>query len=248
MDRNVLLAGVRFALIKMDCSTGRDWTENAERCFPMQLCRLTALIVVFAYGGATQVHAGLVSYADFASWSAAVSDFETVTIPDLPNVYTPFPPFGPVFTTFTTENVTFSIRGFSSIWFDPPGLMVPGVGVGTTLTEITFPHAVTAFSMEFVAQDGWPVDVLLSNNAGLTLNPWGTVQPVYYLGVTDTAPFDTVLIQSDETILQLWNFAYAPPPAVTEPTAVPEPASLTLMAGLGIVGLVCGQFRRRRLP
>lgn len=215
----------------------------------MHVCRLTALIVVFAFSGVTQAYGGLVSYADFASWSTAVGDFETVTIPDLPTVLSPYPDHkGPVSTTFTTENVTFSVHAFGLINIDPFLLEVPGGGYGTTFTEIKFPHLVTAFSMEFEAQDGFPVYVLFSNNAGLTLNPWGTVQPKNYLGVTDTAPFDTVLIQSDETILALWNFAYAPPPDVTEPTAVPEPASLTLMGGLAIVGLVFGRMRRGRLP
>jgi hypothetical protein len=101
---------------------------------------------------------------------------------------------------------------------------------------ITLPNAVTAAAFDFFTINSEPITFTLSNGASFMVTTPGSHGGAF-IGVTSSTPFDSVeLSQPIGDALALEDFTFG--------TAVPEPASVTLVA-VGGLGVVCFGRRKR---
>jgi len=204
------------------------------------------LAAAFALLGATAANAGVTLFPDFASWSAAVSDVVTVTIPDPSPAADIFIGSGDASVTY--DSVTFSQSGALSngnffnvgVLFsgDPAVLSSQEQTTGVPNILITLPEAVTSLSFSYGTFDGSGVSFLLSNGYTTTLGSTGSgyVVPDFF-GITDTVPFTTVLLTTSSTeVLNLNNVAYG--------STIPE-ASTWVMMVAGFAALGFASYRRK---
>jgi hypothetical protein len=206
--------------------------------------------IVFLVAGATLIvgaipaHAAIVAYADLASWSAAAGSFNTVTVPDPGPSGSQTEPiggfnFGGMNFTNPVGNNNLFIVG-PSFGANPPVLSDQAVNQGDTLSIlITLPSFVTAFALDYGTFGGSNVAFTLSNADSVTLGsvPGGYGTPSFF-GVTDTTPFETILLESTETGFGGMHVNNLRGAGIGQPAAVPEPLSLLLIsAGLGLIAV-----------
>jgi hypothetical protein len=201
---------------------------------------------------APAARAGLITYPNSASWTAAVSGVTNVGIPDPSPLG--FINFGTGTASVTYGSLTFSTSaGLSNGTFynigpvnsgDPAVLSSQLETTGTPNILVTFPSPVTAFSLDYGTFQGSSVTFALSNgdsfSQGSAANNNYTVPN--FVGVTDTTPFTSVLLTTSDpgrnNPLNINNVSFA------SIAVVPEPASLLLL-GLGAVGLIALTRRRK---
>jgi hypothetical protein len=199
-------------------------------------------------------HASLLTYPNSASWTAAVSGVTNVSIPDPGGTGSLFIGAGNASVTYGgvafSTSATLSNGDFFAIGpgFDssanPPILSSQQETTGTPNILVTFPSAVTAFSLDYGTFQGASVNFTLSN--GDTFSQGSTAIHNYsvpdFVGVTDTTPFTSVLITTTDpglnNPLDLNNVSFG------SLAVVPEPASLAL-AIIAAAGLVAALRRRR---
>jgi hypothetical protein len=216
-----------------------------KRYFPNLSMPVLALTLLL---GARSASAGVTTYPDFPSWSAAVSGVTTVTIPDpspAPDIF-----IGNGNASITYGSLTFSqSASLSNGNFFNVGMLFSGdpavlssqeqtVGVANIL--ITFPNPVTAFAFNYGTFDGSGVTFLLSNGDTFTQGSTGSGYAVPdFVGATDTTSFTSVLVTSPDYVLNLNNVSYG------SLATVPEPASLSLLS-IGIAGIVGYRSLRKK--
>jgi hypothetical protein len=207
----------------------------------------SCLAVLALFATSSTARAGLVTYSSMSSWEGAVSGVTTVTIPNLA-------PDSFVFYGSGTASVTYSPLVFSTSaslgngnffnvgmgYFGAPAAVlsdqVATVGVENIL--ITFPTAVTGFALNFGTFNGSNVTFTVSNGDSVTEGTTGSDYAVpQFLGATDTTPFTSVLVTSPDYVLNINNVSFG--------SAIPEPASVTLLAA-GTAALGGAAWRRRR--
>jgi hypothetical protein len=209
------------------------------------------VVAVFAVAflGATPSHAATVTYADFASWSAAVSGVTTVTIPEPLDTVNLFDFFGSGTASVTYSGVVFSTSallsdgrffnvgtGFSGSPAAVLSSQEQTTGVANIL--ISLPGNVTGFALDYGTWTGSSVTFTLSNGDIVIQGSTGSGGYAVpdFLGVTDNTPFDSVLVTSPDRALDLNNVSFGG-------TGVPEPAAWLLLT-TGLAGLL-GYGRRR---
>jgi len=203
-----------------------------------------ALIVAIVCLSGVPARAGAVTYTDYGGWSAAMSGTITnVTIPDPGAAEVTY--FGHGDASVTYAGVTFSTSSVlgNGYFFDVGTLLSGGPAVlssqqettGVANIQTTLPGDVTGFALNYGTSNGSGVTFLLSNGDTVTLGSTGSGYSVpNFFGITDTTPFDSVLMTSPDWVLNLNNVSYG--------TTIPEPATWLLLSG----GLAVAAVLRRR--
>lgn len=204
-----------------------------------------AALLLFA--GTVNAGAGLVTYADFSSWSAAVPGYNSLAIPDPASGNDPGYDYlgsgtasvsygGVLFATNLAlgngdfYNIGPTYVGSNSL-ISVLSSQQQSVGVANFLITLAAP--VQAFALNFDTFFGTDVKFTLSNGETLTLPSVGNAYDLKsFFGVTDDTPFKTILLTSPDQALNLnaLNFGAAVSP-------VPEPATWVMLL-LGFVGIV----------
>jgi hypothetical protein len=201
-----------------------------------------AAILAFLIVGATCSYGGIVTFPDFSSWEAAVTNVTTVTIPEPSDDYYDYFGTGSGSVTYSgvlfSSSATLSNGNFFNIGTlfseDPAVLSSQEQSTGVANILITFPVEVTGFALYYGTFNGSDVTFTLSNGDSVTQGSTGSGYAVPdFVGVTD-APFSMVLVTSPDYGMNLNDVSYS--------SAVPEPAAgLLLMSGLAGLSL----WRRR---
>jgi hypothetical protein len=198
--------------------------------------------------GAVPAFAGLTTYPDQASWTAAVSGVTTVTIPDVGGFGSQY--FGTGDASVTYGGVVFSASSalgngdlfnvspeFSTA---PPVVSDQQATSGLENILITFPTPVSAFALNYGTFGGSAVTFTLSNGDTFAQGSTGSGYFVPdFAGATDNS-FTSVLLTSPDYVLNVNNVSYANANATT-----PEPSFYAALA-VGLIGLAFFQRRRRR--
>lgn len=211
-----------------------------------------ALAAVLLLAGTVNAGAAAVFYTDLGSWNAAVPSSSAVTIPE--------PASG--FEYFDTgavkyEGITFSTSAKLSNGFlfnvgqaftgSPAVLSSQQQSVGLANILITLAAPVKAFALGFDTYDGVDdfvfngavVSFTLSNGKKLSLNSLGYAYDLTgFFGVVDDGAFNTILITSDASALNINDLKLG---AAVAP--IPEPATWVLLV-LGFLGI--GVYGARR--
>ncbi len=214
---------------------------------------------------AATADAGLVIYTNSAAWNADVTGVSTVSIPD-PGAGDGKGPLGTDVLGVGDASVTFGSDIFSTssslgnaILFNigtqfsgSPAVLSSqatdsGSG-GQSNLLITFAGNETAFGLNFGSLFGDTVTFTLSNGDSFTETPpsnydysipgSGYAVPTF-AGVTDTNPFNSVLLTTSSDVIDTVNVNN-----VSTATAVPEPTTFALL-GFGGIGLAIRAYRRR---
>ena len=206
-----------------------------------------AAILAAAFGSATPSFAGVVTYSDFASWSAATVGVTTnVTIPDpAPLAYIGF---GSGTASVTYSGVVFAtdIGLGNSLFFNvgseyttvPAVLSSQVASFGVENILITLPGQMTGFALSYGTFDGSNVTFTLSNGEVFTQTSSGSGYATKdFFGVTDTTVFQSVLVTSPDFVLNINNPSF---------TNAPEP-NVWFLFTTGITGLIGYGRRRKRI-
>jgi hypothetical protein len=195
-----------------------------------------------------------ITYTDFASWAAADPGYLTVTVPDpAPNAFTYL---GTGNTSVTYSGVQFSQTGDSAtgpFLFDigsldsgDPAVLSsapqPG-GTGEANILITLPESVTGLALDYGTQDGSSTTFTVSDGTVITQpsTNGGSFAVPDFFGVTNSTPFNSVLVTTLDPDLNLNNISFLP---ASPGSAVPEPAAWPVLAGC--LGLLAANRLRRK--
>jgi hypothetical protein len=214
-----------------------------------------AAIVAAGLLSVASSRAGVISYPDYASWSAAVTGATTVTIPEPASSDPGYNPggydyFGNGDASVTYSGVVFSTSSaLSNGDFFNVGAAFSGYpavlssqlqSVGVANILITLPGDATGFALNYGTFYGAGVTFLLSNGDQVVQSSLGSYYAVPdFFGVTDSTPFDTVLVTSPDEVLNLNNVSYG------ATGSVPEPAAWLLLS-TGLAALLARGRRRSR--
>jgi hypothetical protein len=218
-------------------------STKAKRFIPFSLCGILMGLVSAASPALADV-----TYSDFASWSAAVTGVTTVTVPDpSPQTFINLGTDGSV----TYSGVVFSANSAlgNGNFFNVGELFSGSPAVlsdqeqtsGIANILITFPEAVEGFALDYGTFSGSGVTFALSNGdsvvQGSTAAGYTTPD---FVGVTDSS-FTSVLVTSDDGVLDINNISYAPAAITT-----PEPGDWLPIAlfSFGLLGY--GAWRRNK--
>jgi hypothetical protein len=220
----------------------------------MSSAALGAALLLFV--SVEKADAGLVSYSDFASWSAAVAGYTSLAIPEpVPNIPDPVTNvIIPGAQYFESGMVTYGGVSFATSaalsngnFFNIGPAFFGSNGTSPVLSSqaqtfgeanilITLAAPVKAFALNFDTFDGNDVSFKLSSGDTLTLDSPGNAYDLTgFFGVVDDAPFKTILLTSSDRVLNLneLNFGAAVSP-------IPEPATWVMLLfgfiGMGVLG------------
>ena len=216
-----------------------------KRYFPNLSMPVLALTLLL---GARSASAGVTTYPDFTSWSAAVSGVTTVTIPDPAPAEDIYIGTGNASVTYGSltfsQSASLSNGNFFNVGFlfsgDPAVLSSQEQTTGIPNILITFPNPVTAFAFNYGTFNGSAVTFLLSNGDSITQGSTGSGYAVPdFVGATDTTSFTSVLVTTPDTVLNLNNVSYG------SLVPIPEPASLSLLS-IGIAGIAGYRSLRKK--
>lgn len=215
--------------------------------------RFAAFVAVFVLWGETSSQAGLTTYADVASWESVVLNppyvnLTTVVIPDVGSYLgtgTASVIYGDV--VFSTDGALSDSNVFnidSNFSGAVPVLSAQNSTFGGQNILIEFTDAMHAFALNYGTFNGSSVTFLLSNGHSFTQGSTGSGYLVPdFAGVTDTESFTSVLITSNDFVMNIGDVSHA---TLSGSNAVPEPASLALLS-LGGAALAAA-CRRSRQP
>lgn len=189
---------------------------------------------------ASPARAGLVSYGDFASWSASVPVRTSVSIPEPASA---FDYFGTGDASVSYGGVLFSTNsalgngsffnvgaGFSG---SPAVLSSQQQTNGLANILITLPSPVTALALNFGTFDGSIVNFKLSNGTSLNLAGSNTAYEVSsFFGVASSSSFNSILLTTADSALNINDLLFG-----TAVPAIPEPSTWLLML-VGFAGMV----------
>jgi len=223
------------------------------------------LAAVILFAGTMNAAATAVGYTDFTSWSAVASGSNPLAIPEpVPNVVNPADPpnllagfqyFGSGSASVSYGGVLFETNAnlgngdFFNVgptFFGSNGsLPVLSSQAETTFAAnilITLAAPVRAFALNFGTFDGSDVTFTLSNGEEIILGSSSTsfYELTNFFGVTDSNPFNTILITASDRALNLNQLMLG---AAVAP--IPEPATWAMMI-LGFAGIGALAYRRRR--
>jgi hypothetical protein len=220
--------------------------------------KTTALISGLAILGSAGAHADTMLYADFGSYSAAVTGISTVNIPTIPQDQTNL---GSGDAAVTYENVTFSTSSALSngnfFNVNPSFSGVPSAvlssqeqTVGIPNILVSLPSAVTGFSLDYGTFLGGNVTFTLSNGDAFTLgSALDGYATAHFFGVTDTTAFTSVLLTINgsgppplDDVLSLNDVTFG---SLSVAAAAPEPSTWAMMI-LGFFGVGAMGYRRRK--
>jgi len=206
-----------------------------------------ALAAALLLAGILHADAALVPYADFGSWSTAVPGYNSLAIPDPgPSGFEHFGSgsasvsYGGILfaTNSALSNGDFFNIGSAFSGF-PAVLSSQQQTQGVPNILITLAAPVTAFALNFDTFYGADVTFTLSNGETLTLGSGANAYDLKgFFGVVDSNPFKTILVTSEDPVLNIngLNFGAAVAP-------IPEPATWVMLI-LGFLGI--GVFGARR--
>jgi hypothetical protein len=199
---------------------------------------------------ATTASAAVTFYSDFASFSAAVPAYETITIPDVGTGTSGggYDAFGEGDASVTYDSINFSqsaslgnadFFNISSLFSGVRAVVSSqSATVGVENILITLPSPVTAFAFDYGTFEGSDVTFTLSDGSTTTLGSAGSVYGTPdFFGVTDSSGITSVLITSPDAVLNV-NGVVA---------TIPEPPTWAMML-LGFAGLGLAGYRSRKAP
>jgi hypothetical protein len=207
--------------------------------------------------GTVNANAGLVSYSDLASWSAAIPGYTSLAIPDPASGPAPgYDDFGSGTASVSYGGVLFETSialgngGFYNVGptFSGSNGLLPVLSsqqqdVGVANILITLAAPVKAFALNFDTFFASDVTFTLSNGEMLTLGSAGNAYDLgSFFGVVDDTPFKTILLTSTDPALNInaLNFGAAV-------SAIPEPATwMLLLLGFVGIGLLGARLPARR--
>ncbi|MEH2614513.1 PEP-CTERM sorting domain-containing protein [Bradyrhizobium sp. AZCC 1693] len=200
--------------------------------------------VLLLFSGTVNANAGLITYADFSLWGAAVPGYTSLAISD-PTGSEGYDDFGSGTASVSYGGVVFATNAalgngsfynigptFSGSNGFFPVLSSQQQSVGVANILITLAAPVKAFALNFDTFFGSDVTFTLSNGETLTLPSAGHAYDLKsFFGVTDDTPFKTILLTSSDPVLNLnaLNFDAAVSP-------IPEPATWVMLL-LGFAGI-----------
>jgi hypothetical protein len=218
----------------------------------MRINSVLAAALASVFFGAASAQAAPVTYSDFASWSNAVSGTATVTIPNpssqSDSIYPATVTYGGVSFAGSATDPDPDRSGFFNVGPSYPSnqpphpvvLSMQQLDFGVVSILITLAAPVTAFSLNFGTFDGYPVDFLINGFTITSSSIADIYQPNGFFGVTDLAPFTTVLVSSGTEALYLNDVAFG-----AAVSAIPEPSTWAMMI-LGFAGIGFLSYRRSR--
>lgn len=213
----------------------------------MKTTTLKALSVSCALGISASLQAAPTLYANYAAWSSAVGAQTSTAIPDpAPDL---FVLIGSGNASVTYGGVTFSTSSLigdgaffnvGSIFSGSPAVLSSQqVAVGVPNILITLSSPVTAFSLNYGygTFDGNPVTFTLGNGDTFTQpSTGGGYVAADFVGVTDPAPFSTILVTTPDVVLSINNL-------ITAGSGVPEAGSTALLVTVST--LLMGGLKRK---
>lgn len=207
----------------------------------MYAVKMTSTLVALWVISLGQARAGIIVYTDFSDWSSAQSSFKTIGNPG--NTVKKATGMG---SSFAYEGVTFTLESEGVLNYpqhlegNSNPLLITSLNNSEPLEMVflmTFPTPITGFATNLYPTDGQPLLFQFETGESITFNFFAG-ESSFFLGVTNSVPFGSVRVYSEDFSVALFNISYGPV------AAVPEPGSLTL-AGLGIIGGIIGVLRRR---